>query len=107
MPENVEIVNYPDNRLSDEEKDLCKSIGTENPDYCAAAVLTERYPNREIEYDEEGSAFIVDGERMELDFDLIGDAAQIVVDDRKELEGDFDWISEIIVTVELLFGLIE
>lgn len=102
---DFETVKKPDRELSDEEKELIESIGSENVDYCAAAIISNRYPDLDVHYIEEENAFEIDGDKMELDFDMIGEAAEIIVEDSGD-GGDYAWISEVVITIEMLFELV-
>lgn len=86
-----------DEGLSDEEKEIVESIGEENSDYCAAAILQHRYPDKEVVYYEEDRKFEVDGEKMDIEFEMIRE-------DVEENE-DIGWISGIVLTLEMLFEL--
>jgi len=100
------VVDSPDRTLSEEEKELIESIGAENIDYCAAAILSSRYPDLDVQYIEEENAFEIGGDKMELDFDLIGEAAEILVEDSDQEANKHAWISEVVITIEMLFELV-
>lgn len=87
--------------LSEEEKQIVQSIGEENVDYCAAAIMQNRHPDLEVIYHEEDSAFEVDGEKMEIDFDLLREDEELLF----SKDQDYAWICEVVITLEMLFQL--
>lgn len=98
----TQVENYG---LSKEEKELCDRIGIENPDYCAAAVLDKRYSDKEVIYHEEDKIFEIDEEKMEMEFDIVRDSSSIVIEEDEDLDSKYDWISEIVITIEIFFEL--
>lgn len=94
----AKVYEMADKGLSEEEKQIVESIGEENADYCAAAILQHRYPDKEVIYHEDERKFEVDGEKMEIEFDMIQE-------DAIEENEDGSWISGVVLTLEMLFEL--
>lgn len=90
----AKVYRAEDTAFSEEERSLIESIGKENPDYCATAILQKRYPNLDVTYHESNSAFEINGERMEMNFELTAST-----------EDEYSWISEVIFTLEMFFEL--
>lgn len=59
--------------LTEEEKETIDIIGMDNLDYCVAAIVQSRNPDRDITYIEDENAFEIDGERFELQFEITAD----------------------------------
>jgi len=97
----AKVYKAEDVGLSEKERSLVETIGKENPDYCAAAILQRRYPDRDIVYHESDSAFEIDGERMEIDFELMSEEQEQMFPTDEE----HGWISEVVLTLEMLFEL--
>lgn len=100
---DAQVYEVEDTKLSEEEKQIVDSIGEENADYCAAAVLQNRYPNLDVTYHEEQSAFEIGDEKLEINFDLLHKDSQLLF----SKDEDYAWICEVVVTLEMLFELNE
>lgn len=73
----------------------------ENTDYCAAAVLDHRYPDKKVSYIEEDTAFEIDGKRLEPNFDMVTNPPVELMD-----TGDgYSWVAEVVITLEVLFDM--
>ena len=99
---DAQIYQIEDTRLSEEEKEIVRSIGEENVDYCAAAIIQNRHPGKEVIYHESDSAFEVGDEKMEINFDLLREDSELIFSKDHQ---DFGWISEVVITLEMLFEL--
>ena len=98
---DAQVYEVGDTRLSEEEKQIVRSVGKENADYCAAAIIQRRHPGKEVTYHENESAFEVGDEKMEINFDLLREDSDLLFSKDQE----FGWISEIVITLEMLFEL--
>jgi len=98
---DAQVYEVGDTRLSEEEKQIVRSVGKKNADYCAAAIIQKRHPSKEVTYHENESAFEVGNEKMEINFDLLREDSDLLF----SKDQDFGWISEIVITLEMLFEL--
>ena len=98
---DAQVYKIKDNHLSEKEKQIVQSIGEENADYCAAAIIQNRHPEKEITYHESESAFEVEDEKMQINFDLLRKDSELIF----SKDQDFGWISEVVITLEMLFEL--
>ena len=98
---DAQVYQIEDTHLSEEEKQIVQSIGEENADYCAAAIIQNRHPDKEVTYHENESAFEVEDEKMEINFDLLREDSELLF----SKDQDFGWISEVVITLEMLFEL--
>ena len=98
---NAQVYEIENTHLSEKEKQIVQSIGEENVDYCAAAIIQKRHPDKEVTYHESESAFEVGGEKMEINFDLLREDSELLF----SKDQDFGWISEVVITLEMLFEL--
>jgi len=88
------VVEKKDVSLTEKEKDIVDKIGIENADYCVASVLNNRFPDKEIIYYEDETAFEIGGQKMELQYNII--------QNDKDLD-PYSWISENVSIIEGLF----
>lgn len=98
---DAQVYKIEDTHLSEEEKQIVQSIGEENADYCAAAIIQRRHPDKEVTYHESESAFEVENEKMKINFDLLREDSELLF----SKDQDFGWISEVVITLEMLFEL--
>jgi len=96
---NMDVVRLEDDDLSEEEREMVDRIGAENLDYCAAAILQERHPNKQIKYSEQNQEFTVDGDSYNPDFELHEE-----VKEERDLNG-YETVSRTVQTLELLLEL--
>lgn len=87
----MKVCRIEEDTLSDEERVMVDQIGIDNLDYCVAAIVQERHPEKELVYLENENAFEVDGERFELNFEITAEGP------------DYEIVSRHVQTLELLF----
>lgn len=96
---DMDVIRLEDDDLSDEEREMVDRIGAENLDYCAAAILQHRHPDKQIKYSEQEQEFTVDGESYNPGFDLHEE-----VKEERDLNG-YESVSRTVQTLELLLEL--
>lgn len=87
---DMKVVNIDKSDLSESEKETVDRIGIQNLDYCVAAIVQDRHPDREFIYFEDENSFEVDGETFELDFEITAE------------DPNYEVVSKHVQTLELL-----
>jgi len=96
----MKVYDLSDTGLTEEEKQITEKIGKNHPDYCAAAVLDHRYPEKNVTYHESEGKMEIGGEKMKIDFELVKE-----VDDVLFAEDSPEYVTNLVTTMEMLFDL--